>query len=194
MAEKDTRFGGMMEVASSPAAKKEFHKEFKTYQTKKDNDKGGGDAGGGLLSPPSIIETKKEPPKKEKISRFRKRKLKRKLKKEPLSFTSLVTTDSSLLSIPKVNIDKITQDDVLNNEPLMTDMQIYQKKIDRIIEDYIPLPVQNTVGVSYALASAAITGNINLEQQITDKATINFKVNDWGENVAVIFNLTLGGE
>ena len=60
MAEKDTRFGGMMEVASSPTAKKEFQKEFKSYQdTKKDdNDKGGGDTGGGLVSPIPVIEIK----------------------------------------------------------------------------------------------------------------------------------------
>jgi hypothetical protein len=175
MAEQDTRFGGMMEVASSPTAKKEFHKEFKAYQDRKrDDDKGGGDTGGGLVSPP-VIETK-EPiiRKKEKPTRFHKRKLEKKIApvKEPVY---------SLLSFPQQDTFG-----VLNNES-------FQEKTNRIIDAYVPQSFQNTLGVSYTLASAAITGDINLEKQITDKSSLSFKVDNWGNDVALIFNLQLGG-
>ena len=180
MAEKDTRFGGMMEVASSPTAKKEFQKEFKSYQdTKKDdNDKGGGDTGGGLVSPIPVIEIK-EPVirKEEKPTSFRKRKLEKKI--DPVEGPVYSTT--SLLSLPQQNTFG-----VLNNES-------FQEKTSRIVDAYVPESVQNTLGVSYTLASAAITGDINLEKQITDKSTLSFKVNDWGNDMALMFNLQLGG-
>ena len=179
MAEQDTRFGGMMEVASSPTAKKEFQKEFKSYQDKKrDDDKGGGDTGGGLVSPIPVIETKELIIRKEeKPSSFRKRKLEKKIApvKEP------VYSEVSLLSLPQQDTFG-----VLNNES-------FQEKTNRIVDAYIPEYVQNTLGVSYTLASAAITGDINLEKQITDKSTLSFKVNDWGNDMALMFNLQLGG-
>ena len=179
MAEKDTRFGGMMEVASSPTAKKEFHKEFKSYQdTKKDNDKGGGDTGGGLVSPPPVIETEKPSIyKKEKPTRFHKRKLEKKIApvEEP------VYSATSLLSLPQQDTFG-----VLNNES-------FQEKTNNFIDAYVPDYLENILGVSYTLASAAITGNIELEKQITDKSSLNFKVDNWGNDVALIFSLELGG-
>ena len=179
MAEKDTRFGGMMEVASSPTAKKEFQKEFKVYQdTKKDENRGGGDTGGGLVSQP-VIETKKEIPiyKDERPTRFHKRKLEKKI--DPVE--EPVYSTASLLSLPQQDTFG-----VLNNES-------FQEKTNRIVDAYIPQYVQNTLGVSYTLASAAITGDINLEKQITDKASLSFKVNNWGNDMALMFNLQLGG-
>ena len=177
MAEKDTRFGGMMEVASSPTAKKEFHKEFKAYQdTKKDNDKGGGDTGGGLVSSIPVIEIK-EPiiRKEEKPTRFHKRKLEEKI--SPVEKYSAI----SLLSLPQQDTFG-----VLNNES-------FQEKTNNFIDAYVPDYLENILGVSYTLASAAITGNIELEKQITDKSSLNFKVDNWGNDVALIFSLELGG-
>ena len=178
MAEKDTRFGGMMEVASSPTAKKEFQKEFKSYQDKKrDDDKGGGNTGGGLGSPP-VIEIKTPVIRKEeKPSSFRKRKLEKKI--DPVE--EPVYSEVSLLSLPQQDTFG-----VLNNES-------FQEKTNKIVDAYIPQYVQNTLGVSYTLASAAITGDINLEKQITDKSTLSFKVNDWGKDMTLMFNLQLGG-
>ena len=173
---KDTRFGGMMEVASSPTEKKEFQKEFKVYQdTKGNGDKGGGDTGGGLGSQP-VIELK-EPiiRKEEKLTRFHKKKLEKKT--TPVEKYSM----TSLLSLPQQDTFG-----VLNDES-------FQEKTNKIVDAYIPQYVQNTLGVSYTLASAAITGDINLEKQITDKSTLSFKVNDWGKDVSLIFNLQLGG-
>jgi hypothetical protein len=187
MAEKDTRFGGMMEVASSPTAKKEFQKEFKVYQdTKKDENRGGGDTGGGLVSQP-VIETKKEIPiyKDERPTRFHKRKLEKKIapveKSDYLPGLLETQQQNTFLEIPQQNTFGI-----LNNES-------FQEKTNNIIDAYIPQSFQNTLGVSYTLASAAMTGDINLEKQITDKSTLSFKVNDWGNDMALIFNLQLGG-
>ena len=174
---KDTRFGGMMEMSSSPVKKKKFQKEFKSYQdTKKDKDKGGGDTGGGLVSPTPVIETK-EPiiRKEEKPTRFRKIKLEEEV--SPVEKYSMI----SLLSLPQQDTFG-----VLNNES-------FQEKTNSIIDAYIPQSFQNTLGVSYTLASAAMTGDINLEKQITDKSTLSFKVNNWGNDMALMFNLQLGG-
>ena len=141
MAERDTRFGGMMEVASSPTAKKEFQKEFKVYQdTKKDDDKGGGDTGGGLVSPAPVIETKKEIPyivrKKEKPTRFHKRKLEKKIapveKSDYLPGLLETQQQNTFLEIPQQNTFGI-----LNNES-------FQEKTNNIIDAYIPQSFQNT--------------------------------------------------
>ena len=47
--------------------------------------------------------------------------------------------------------------------------------------------------VSKKLAGALITGDIELEKQITDESSINFKIGNWGNNMSVMYNIQLGG-
>ena len=74
---------------------------------------------------------------------------------------------------------------VLQNETFQISMTDY-------IMDKIPEELHNTVAASYVLAEAAITGNIELQKDLTDNSKITFKVDDWGNNMEVVYNLTIG--
>ena len=74
---------------------------------------------------------------------------------------------------------------VLQNETFQISMTDY-------IMDKIPEELHNTVAASYVLAEAAVTGNIELQKDLTDNSKITFKVDDWGNNMEVVYNLTIG--
>ena len=71
---------------------------------------------------------------------------------------------------------------VLQNETFQINMTDY-------IMEKIPEELHNTVAASYVLAEAAITGNIELQHDLTDNSKITVKVNNWGENMEIMYNL-----
>tara|TARA_R100001594_G_C3979044_1_gene249613 strand:+ start:86 stop:745 length:660 start_codon:yes stop_codon:yes gene_type:complete len=75
---------------------------------------------------------------------------------------------------------------VLQNETFQISMADY-------ITNKIPEKLHDTVAASYALAEAAVTGDIELQNDLTDNSTIIVKVNNWGENMEVMYNLSMGG-
>jgi hypothetical protein len=83
-------------------------------------------------------------------------------------------------------MDTTPTESVLQNETFKVSMTDY-------VMDNIPEEYHNTIAASYVLAEAAITGDIELQKDLTDNSKITVKVNNWGENMEVMYNLSMGG-
>ncbi len=83
-------------------------------------------------------------------------------------------------------MDTTPTESVLQNKTFQINMTDY-------VMNNIPEEYHNTVAASYVLAEAAITGDIELQKDLTDNSKITVKVNNWGENMEVMYNLSMGG-
>ena len=63
----------------------------------------------------------------------------------------------------------------------------FQQSTTNFIDGNVPEIVKDTIGASYIIANAAITGDLNLKRKLTDNLEVEANVKDYGKN----FNLVL---
>ena len=59
----------------------------------------------------------------------------------------------------------------------------FQQSTTNFIDDNVPEIVKDTIGASYIIANAAITGNLNLKRKLTDNIEVEANVEDYGKNM-----------
>jgi len=82
-------------------------------------------------------------------------------------------------------MDTTPTESVLQNETFQVSMADY-------VMNNIPEEYHSTISASYILTKAAITGDIELQKDLTDNSKISFKVNNWGKNMGIMYKLTIG--
>ena len=59
----------------------------------------------------------------------------------------------------------------------------FVERVANFVDENIPETVKNTVGASYIIANAAITGDLNLKRKLTDNIEVEANVEDYGKNM-----------
>ena len=61
----------------------------------------------------------------------------------------------------------------------------FQQITTNFINENVPEIVKDTIGASYVIANAAITGNLNLKRKLTDNLEVEANVEDYGKNMRI---------
>ena len=59
----------------------------------------------------------------------------------------------------------------------------FQQSTTNFIDNNVPEIVKDTIGASYIIANAAITGDLNLKRKLTDNIEVEANVEDYGKNM-----------
>ena len=59
----------------------------------------------------------------------------------------------------------------------------FQQSTTNFIDGNVPEIVKDTIGASYIIANAAITGDLNLKRKLTDNIEVEANVEDYGKNM-----------
>ena len=59
----------------------------------------------------------------------------------------------------------------------------FQQSTTNFINENVPEIVKDTIGASYIIANAAITGDLNLKRKLTDNIEVEANVEDYGKNM-----------
>ena len=61
----------------------------------------------------------------------------------------------------------------------------FQQSTTNFIDNNVPEIVKDTIGASYIIANAAITGDLNLKRKLTDNLEVEANVKDYGKNMRI---------